>query len=282
MKQMQRLAWVFCVVSLCAVTAFAQGRPRRGAAAAAASGGDSDTEGQVLRIEKITQIANKAQYELAWEGQNEMKKNIGVNGRKDNVSKDEKEPWHYFEVSYSVPKWGDTKTLKNEKQAYILDEVEITFSLVYDTKTCPKCVEAKNVLKKVEPFGAVKTRYVMFTKTFTYLGITPGREHYAGVVLPPAVPYLYGLPCVFSVEIKYGGVRQGQIATLVSQAADKDAVNFNEFCFEKNPKNPKDKRGKDWWVDGDPEKITVVEGLMKDRSQTPFAIYSPEYYDMVK
>ena len=201
---MKSMMLLMVAAVLCAGEAMAQGR--RGGANAA--GGKSD--GAMITIREITGVGGDSDYTVvAPQIDEKFKKKVN---HTDSYKKDNVKGWHYFEVAYQV-KNGDPVA---KKPILVLPEVEITYALLYDMKKSKIAASVAQNAKKAG--GAIgwddpKQLYSLITETFTYTSITPGREHYAAVCVPPSSVAVYGDPILFSVQIKVNGVQQGEIKT---------------------------------------------------------------------
>ncbi len=271
---MRMKSWmIFALVALCATTVMAQGRGRRGSAK---SGGDAKTE-QMIRIIEISGVNGDSDY-LAEVPQVDAKWKLKIN-HKDTFKKNSVKGWHYFEVAYQVGNVG-TDASGAKKPILAIPEVEITYALLYDMK---KSKHASSVYKNAQKAkGAIgwdnpKELNVLLTETVTYTDITPGREHYAAVCVPPSFVAIGGEPIIFSVQIKVNGVQQGEIMTEAQGGAkvgDKDISGLINA------------KGDDaaWWerIQNLTDAVTKRDGILRDRSMTPFVMAGDDFYDQVK
>ena len=126
--------------------------------------------------------------------------------------------------------------------------------------------------------GVKEIRNVLLTETVTYTSITPNREHYAAVVVPPSSVAVYGKPMVFSVQIKVDGIQQGEIFTQAVGGAKIDGKEIASLLV--GPKKEKVA----WWesIQNKAPSVTKVEGILRDRSNSPFVMVGDMYYDQVK
>lgn len=270
-------AWmVFAVAALCAGGTMAQQRAARGA-----RGGEAKPD-QVIRISEISGVGGDSDY-LAQPPQTDAKWKLKVN-HKDTYRKDQAKGWHYFEVAYQVANIG-TDASGAKKPVLALPEVEITYALLYDmTKSKVAASVARNAQKAGGAIGWDNPRqlYTLLTETVTYTTVTPGREHYAAVCVPPSFVAVYGDPIVFSVQIKVNGEQQGEIAT---EAVGGAKVGGNDIAGILKEKGPDGKaRNAAWWerIQNLTEAVTKQEGILRDRSSTPFALAGDAFYDQVK
>ncbi len=264
---------VVMVAALCVTSVMAQGRRGR----AKAGGGDMP-KGQVIKISEITKMGGENDY-LAEAPQVEAKWKLKIN-HKDTYKKDSAKGWHFFEVAYHVGNVG-TDSSGAKKPILNLPEVEITYALLYDMKKSKIASSVYNNAKKAG--GAIgwddpKQMNILLTETYTYTDITPGREHYAAVCVPPSFVAIAGQPVMFSVQIKVDGELQGEIATEVAGGAkvgDKEVAGLVAG-----------KKGEDaaWWerIQNLSDAVTKREGILRDRSMSPFSLVGDQYYDQVK
>lgn len=270
-------AWmVFAAVALCAGSTMAQ-RAARGAA----RGGEAKPD-QVIRISEISGVGGDSDY-LAEAPQTDAKWKLKVN-HKDTFRKDSAKGWHYFEVAYQVANIG-TDGSGAKKPVLALPEVEITYALLYDmTKSKLAASVARNAQKAGGAIGwdNPKQLYTLLTETVTYTTVTPGREHYAAVCVPPSFVAVYGAPIAFSVQIKVNGEQQGEIAT---QAVGGAKVGGNELAAILKGKGADGKEHNlAWWerIQNLTDAVTKQEGILRDRSLTPFVMAGEQFYDQVK
>lgn len=210
----------------------------------------------------------------------------------DDFTKDLVSGWHAFEVEYNVapvdPKTGDP--------VLMLDEVEITFALLYDgthskyfSSRMAAFQRERNKDKPVRVVGMERPDaiYSLVSETITYTTITSGRKHYAMAMVSPGAAAAYGLPIAFSVQIKVNGVQQGQIKTYAKWGNTLKGVldptaNNKEGTLEEllgTPKQPKP-----WWenIENRSKKVVRRVGVLRDISQTPFCLKGVKYFDQPK
>lgn len=271
-------AWMFfAAVALCAGSTMAQ----RAARGAARGGGEAKPD-QVIRISEISGVGGDSDY-LAEAPQTDAKWKLKVN-HKDTYRKDSAKGWHYFEVAYQVANIG-TDGSGAKKPVLALPEVEITYALLYDmTKSKLAASVARNAQKAGGAIGwdNPKQLYSLLTETVTYTTITPGREHYAAVCVPPSFVAVYGVPIVFSVQIKVNGEQQGEIAT---QAVGGAKVGGNDIASILKARGPDGKvANAAWWerIQNLTDAVIKQEGILRDRSLTPFVMAGEQFYDQVK
>lgn len=251
---------------------------------------------QVAYINDMTELKGDKDYrvELATRGF-ELSKRLSLSKSREKIdNKYEKEMWDYFEVEYFVV--DEVPTIDGEKKSivpvYGLKEVEITFALLYDANEY-NLSQFKTMKKDVKPYGLNEfNRYTVMSRTITYVGITADRYHYAAIAMPH-MGYLYGNPILFSVQIKVDGVNQGDLQTRFKMPTASGSASglITKDVMTKALLGPTATAGKptaDWLVWWEDQTITggrltvVNDDLIKDRSQTPFVVLSPEFYDMVK
>lgn len=268
-------AWMLMAVTLvCAGGAYAQqGRSSRGGAA---------QPNQVIRIREISGVGGDSDYTTA-APQIDAKWKKKIN-HTDNYQKDDAKGWHYFEVAYQVANIG-TDAAGKKKPILAIPEVEITYALLYDMKQSKK---AASVARQANQAGGAigwenpKQLYSLLTETITYTSITPGREHYAAVCVPPSAVAIYGDPMVFSVQIKVDGVQQGEIVTQAAGNAAVDGKKLDSILEERGPDGKPTAAA--WWerIENLSESVVRREGILRDRSMTPFVMAGDQYYDQVK
>ena len=263
--------WMLLAVTLvCAGGAYAQGRSSRG--------GSSAQPNQMIRIREITGVGGDSDYTTA-APQVEAKWKKKIN-HTDNYAKDGAKGWHYFEVAYLVANAG-TDDSGTKKPILAIPEVEITYALLYDMEKSDRYKSVFNQASKAK--GAIgwdnpKERFSLFVDTVTYTSITPGREHYAAVCVPPSSVAIYGEPMIFSVQIKVNGVQQGEIFT----EPQKPINGLEKIMIERGPDGKP--RPAAWWerIENLSESVVRREGILRDRSMTPFVMAGDQYYDQVK
>lgn len=266
---MKSMMLLMVAAVLCAGEAMAQGR--RGGANGGA-GGKSD--GAMIVIREITGVGGDSDYTVvAPQVDEKFKKKVN---HTDTYKKDSVKGWHYFEVAYQV-KNGDPVA---KKPILVLPEVEITYALLYDMKKSKIAASVAQNAKKAG--GAIgwddpKQLYSLITETFTYTSITPGREHYAAVCVPPSSVAVYGEPILFSVQIKVNGVQQGEIKTELAGGAKIDDKDLKGLVVENGKPSA-------WWerIENLTQSVVRREGILRDRSATPFVMAGDAFYDQVK
>ncbi len=266
--------FVFAVMVLCATSVMAQGRGRRGSKGGASAEKKTD---QVIQITEITGVSGDSDY-LAEVPQEVEKWKLKIN-HKDTFKKNGVKGWHYFEVAYQVANAG-TDSAGKKKPILALPEVEVTYAVLYDMM---KSKHAQSVYKNAQKAGGAigwddpKTKYVMLTDTVTYLDITPGREHYAAVCVPPSFVAMAGEPILFSVQIKVDGVQQGEIKTELQGGAKIDGKEIAGLAKAEGDAAV-------WWerIQNLTDAVQKRDGILRDRSQTPFVMAGDNYYDQVK
>lgn len=266
-------SWMMVLlVALCAGTVFAQGKTR-------GKGGDSKKEpGQMLKIKEISGVAGDSDYLVKEAPQLDAGWKLKIN-HSDSYTKDSAKGWHYFEVAYDVDKIGIDASGK-KLPVMVIPEVEITYALLYDMAGSKLASSVKQNAKKAG--GAIgwdkpSCVYTLMTETVTYTSITP-RQHYAAVCVPPSSVAVYGKPLLFSVLIKVDGIQQGEIFTQVAAGATVDGKDIRPLVVGgKGEKLP-------WWesIQNKSESVNKVEGILRDRSLTPFIMYADKYYDQIK
>jgi hypothetical protein len=261
--------WVtFTLAVVCATCSLAQQKKAKPTAM---------QEGQVIAIKEITGVNGDSDYTTpAPQISEKWKKKIN---HVDNYKKDNVDGWHFFEVAYEVGSTGqDSAGLK--KPILVIPEVEITYALLYDMSRSKLASNVKGQAKNAK--GAIgwenpKEMYSLFTTTVTYTTITPKREHYAAVCLPPSVVAVYGEPIAFSVQIKVDGVQQGKIETQFRGDANVAGKSLKDIAYDKNGPSA-------WWerIENLTNAVVKRDGILRDRSATPFALVGDMYYDQVK
>ncbi len=235
-------------------------------------------EASMLRIRDITGVGGDSDYTVAApQVEEKWKKKIN---HSSSYAKDSVKGWHFFEVAYQVREADATG-----KPIFVLPEVEITYALLYDMHRSKRASAVATRAKKAG--GAVgwdnpKQLYSLFTETFTYTSITPGRDHYAAVCVPPSAIAVYGEPILFSVQIKVNGIQQGEIETQAVGGATLDGKKLEPLLFAKGADGKAHPVA--WWEQIENASNTVVkrDGILRDRSATPFALAGDMYYDQVK
>ena len=268
-------SWMMVLlVALCASSVMAQGRNKKGGNA----GGGKSEPGQMLEIKEITTLGGDSDY-LAVAPTTEEKWKMKINHSGSYVKEGVK-GWHYFEVAYKVDQIG-TDAAGKKMPILVIPEVEITYAVLYDmTQSKLAGMVKKNADKAGGAIGweSPKQLNVLLTETVTYTSITPGREHYAAVVVPPSSVAVYGKPMVFSVQIKVDGIQQGEIFTQAVGGAKVDGKEIASLLV--GPKKEKVA----WWesIQNKAPSVTKVEGILRDRSNSPFIMVGDMYYDQVK
>lgn len=272
MKAIWKLAMTVAVVALCADGALAQ---RRGASGKSAPD-------QMIRIREISGVGGDSDYTTpAPQADAKWKKRIN---HTDSYTKDDVKGWHYFEVAYQVANIG-TDSAGAKKPILAIPEVEITYALLYDMT---KSKRAATVARQAKQAGGAigwdnpRQLYSLFTETITYTSITPGREHYAAVCVPPASVSIYGEPMVFSVQIKVNGIQQGEIMTELAGGAKIDGKDLQSIMVEKGADGKAHMAA--WWerIENLSDSVVRRDGILRDRSMTPFVMAGDQYYDQVK
>lgn len=268
-------SWMMLLlIALCAGTTLAQGRRNR--AGKEASGGKSEP-GQMLEIKEITGVAGDSDY-LAMAPSTDEKWKLKIN-HSDSYVKDGAKGWHFFEVSYDVARIG-TDASGKKLPILTIPEVEVTFAVLYDMKQSKLAGSVKAMADKAG--GAIgwekpSQLNTLLTETVTYTSITPGRKHYAAVCVPPSSVAVYGKPIVFSVQIKVDGIQQGEIFTEAVKGAKVEGKDVAGLLVE-------GKKNAAWWesIQNRAQSVTKVDGILRDRSATPFVMVGDMYYDQVK
>lgn len=270
-------SWMMLLlVMLCAGTALAQSRRGR-----SASGGGKEEPGQMLEIKEITALGGDSDY-LAIAPTTEEKWKMKIN-HSDSYVKDGVKGWHYFEVAYDVKRVG-TDASGKELPILAIPEVEVTYAVLYDMKQSKLAASTKTMANKAG--GAIgwespEQLNVLFTETITYTSITPGRKHYAAVCVPPSTAAVYGKPVIFSVQIKVDGIQQGEIFTEAVKGAKIEGKDIASLLVT-SEKGKKENAA--WWesIQNKAQSVAKVEGILRDRSKTPFVMVGDIYYDQVK
>lgn len=272
-----RAGLVMVLALVCAGSLQAQ----RPANASGKDGARPKSEAAMIRIREITGVGGNSDYTVtAPQVEEKWKKKIN---HSSSYAKDSVKGWHFFEVAYQV---RDEDAMG--KPIFVLPEVEITYALLYDMHRSKRVAGIMTRAKKAG--GAVgldnpKQLYSLFTETFTYTSITPGRDHYAAVCVPPSAIAVYGEPLLFSVQIKVNGVPQGDIETQAVGGATIDGKKIDEL---KTLLYAKGADGKPhpaaWWeqIENMSKAVVKRDGILRDRSATPFALAGDMYYDQVK
>ena len=233
---------------------------------------------QMLIIKEITGMGGDSDYTvIAPQVAEKFKKKIN---HSDDDSKDDAKGWHYLEVAYVVKDFSTGDSGRQKIPILAIPEVEVTYAVLYDMT---KSKNAASVVSKAKDAGAAigwdnpKQIYVLMTDTVTYTSITPGREHYAAVCVPPSAVAIYGNPVLFSAQISVNGVQQGPIATTVAGGLPKGLLNLTRLGNTKELLP--------WWENVESAgngTVLKVEGILRDRSMTPFVMAGDRYYDQVK
>lgn len=234
-------------------------------------------EGQVIAIKEITGVGGDSDYTTpAPQLSEKWKKKIN---HVDSYKKDNVDGWHFFEVAYEVGSTGQDAT-GAKKPILVIPEVEVTYALLYDMSKSKLASSVKSQAQKAK--GAIgwenpKEMYSLFTTTVTYTTITPKRVHYAAVCLPPSVVAVYGEPIAYSVQIKVDGIQQGDIETVFRGEASVGGKSLKDIAYDKNGPSA-------WWerIENLTNAVVKRDGILRDRSATPFALVGDMYYDQVK
>ncbi len=263
---------VFAAALMCAGSALAQ---QRGGAKASAK---VRPEASMIRIRAITGVGGDGDYTVAAPQVDEkFKKKIN---HTDSYAKDSVKGWHFFEVAYQVRSED-----ASGKPILVLPEVEITYALLYDMTRSKHAAGVAGRAKKAG--GAIgwdnpKQLYSLFTETVTYTSVTPGREHYAAVCVPPSSVAVYGTPMIFSAQVKVNGVQQGEIMTQVSGKPAIEGKSLESLLVK--PGSDGKAHPAAWWdqIENLSQAVIRRDGILRDRSMTPFALAGDMYYDQVK
>ena len=88
---------------------------------------------------------------------------------------------------------------------------------------------------------------------------------------------VYGDPILFSVQIKVNGVQQGEIKTELSAGAKIDDKDLKGLVVENGKPSA-------WWerIENLTQSVVKREGILRDRSATPFVMAGDAFYDQVK
>ena len=268
-------AGLMMVLALVCVGSLQAQRP---ASASGRDGARPKAEASMLRIREITGVGGNSDYTVvAPQVEEKWKKKIN---HSSSYAKDSVKGWHFFEVAYQV---RDADA--SGKPIFVLPEVEITYALLYDMHRSKRVAGVMTRAKKAG--GAVgldnpKQLYSLFTETFTYTSITPGRDHYAAVCVPPSAIAVYGEPLLFSVQIKVNGVQQGDIETQAVGGAAIDGKELEKILVAKGSDGKAHPTA--WWeqIENLSNAVVKRDGILRDRSATPFALAGDMYYDQVK
>ncbi len=248
-------------------------------------GARSKAEASMILIREITGVGGDGDYTIpAPQVEEKWKKKIN---HSSSYAKDSVRGWHFFEVAYQVGR-VDASGSGKPKPIFVLPEVEITYALLYDmsdTKRFTGVMARANDAGGAVGLDNKRQRYSLFTETFTYTSITPGREHYAAVCVPPSAIAVYGKPIIFSVQIKVNGVQQGDIETQVVGGATIDGKKLGDLktlFFAKGADGKPHPAA--WWeqIENLSNAVVKRDGILRDRSATPFALAGDMYYDQVK
>ena len=271
-------SWMMVLLAaLCAGTVMAQGRNNKQKQGKP----KSNEPGQFITIKEISSVGGPTDYTVEAPTTDESWKKVKIN-HADSYKKEGVKGWHFFEVAYEVNKVSTDPEKKKPLPVLVLPEVEITYALLYDMTESKHAASVKNLAKKAG--GAIgwdkpDQTNILITETLIYSQITTGRVHYAAVCVPPNIVALYGTPIAFSVQIKVDGVQQGEIETqfVGGKTIDGD-MKIVKFLL-----SPKDEKIA-WWetILTKAKTVRKVEDVLRDRSQTPFALVGDEYYDQVK
>lgn len=269
-------SWMVLLIAvLSAGSVVAQGRASRNSS----SRGKEAKPNQMIRIKDITPVNGKSDYEPRNIPSMVDKFKVSIN-HTDNYTKEGVGNWHYFEVAYQVASSG-TDDAGKKKPILEIPEVDITYALLYDMS---KSKHASSVRGNAEKAGGAigwekpSQIYTLLTETVTYTSITPGRDHYAAVCVPPSFAVIHGEPIVFSVQISVDGVQQDKIYTKTIGSAEVDGKKLEPLLFDK------DKTPLPWWetIENKTDAIVRQAGVLRDRSLTPFLLFGDQFYDQIK
>lgn len=234
---------------------------------------------QVIRIKDISPVNGKSDYVPRDIPSMSPKFKVSLN-HTDSYTKEGVDNWHYFEVAYQVSN-GGTDDAGKKKPILEIPEVDITYALLYDMS---KSKHASTVHGQAEKAGGAigwekpSQIYTLLTETVTYTSITPGRDHYAAVCVPPSFAVVHGEPIVFSVQISVDGVQQGEIYTKALGSAEIGGKKLEPLLFDK------EKKPLPWWetIENKTDAIVRQTGVLRDRSLTPFLLFGDQFYDQIK
>jgi hypothetical protein len=134
------------------------------------------------------------------------------------------------------------------------------FSVVYDTSDdwIDSVVFQYYVLSEKMVEG--KKRYSLFKKTVKYIDIAKGRAHISDVYLHPRVVERYGKVVAAGFEALIDGKEVGKDSKV-------EGINLTG----------------DWWTKiADDDKVTIRDGYLLDRSESPFAMSNIDEYEIIK
>lgn len=109
--------------------------------------------------------------------------------------------------------------------------------------------------------------YSLFKKAVKYMDIEIGRDHISAVFLRPTALKRYGMLVAIAVEISYDG-------KVVAERGFVDSA-------DKNLKPREDS----WWKDPavtESKAVTVRDGYLLDRSESPFALINIDNYEVIR
>ncbi len=270
-------SWMMVLLAaLCAGTVMAQsrnGKQKQGKS-------KNNEAGQFISIKEISSVGGESDYAVEAPTTDDNWKKVKIN-HVDSYKKEGAKGWHFFEVAYEVDKVGIDPEKKKTLPLFVLPEVEITYALLYDMTESKHTSSVKSQANKAG--GAIgwdkpDQTNILFSETVVYSQVTPGRVHYAAVCVPPNAVVLYGKPIVFSVQIKVDGVQQGEIETQFLGGKKIEGKEITSLLVGAK----KEKIA--WWETIQTKSKTVqkVDNVLRDRSQTPFALVGDMYYDQVK
>ncbi len=240
--------------------------------------------GQYLRIADVTDIKSDNAYTVETPQQGTIKTTVARN-ESWKKQKTDVRGWHCFEVAYDVANIAADDVGK-PVPVFVLPEVTVRVAALYDMSKSRQATMAVDRMKKAKRpaigIDDIKTKYILLTRDFTYVNISANLQHYAAIMVPPTFAIAYGYPICLSFEILVNGERQGEIVTKLAPNATVDGKPLKGLVEQKGAKG--DAVPTAWWDEilTKSESVARREGILRDRSETPFALADADYYDMLK
>ncbi len=268
------------IVLLAVMVAGSVSAQRRGRASA---GEGESSEPKLIRIVEVSEIRSPGQYEqTGTPGSGEIKTTVKRNETWKNT-KTTVRGWHAFEAAYEVKKELPPRP-GQPSHVFMLPEVEVEVAVLYDMGKSQMLPEA---YRKAGAIGYTKgTRYALLVETFTYQNIFADFDHYVATLVPPTFAVAYGQPIAVSFAISYDGELQDIKTSIAGKAGvmdpeKKKTISIQEVVYNKGANGKM--IPKKWWEDLSSNSMVMpFRGVLRDRSQTPFALSDIDAYDMLK
>jgi hypothetical protein len=139
----------------------------------------------------------------------------------------------------------------------------VQITVYYDTE--PEWVDELlfryYVLTEITEGG--QKRYSLFRNTVTYIDIEKGRNHMSTVFLRPSTVKRYGKPVAIGVEM----VHQGKV---IDEKTEKVMAELPEGKWWEHPRVVESKF------------VTIRDGYLLNRAQSPFALINIDDYEVIK